>query len=347
MKKRIIYITLSAALLVTILASLSIGAMPIPLKDILLMAVQKMHLPVNYKTDAIYAGVIGNIRLPRTLLGLFTGAALGISGAAIQSVFRNPLAEPGLIGVSSGASLVAAFIIAMESVLFIQISNLLGHYLLALGAFAGGAAAAFAVYQLSRSDGRPLTAILLLAGIAINALAGALTGLLSFVAGEQQLRSITFWLLGSLAGATWEAVWVVAPFITASLILIPRLAKPLNAFALGEAQTNLLGMQADKVKTRVVLLTTLATGVSVAFTGIISFVGLLVPHILRLSAGTDNRFVLPASALLGALTLTASDLLARTIVAPLELPIGVVTALLGTPVFLYILIRDKKKLYHQ
>ncbi|MGC4232651.1 MAG: iron ABC transporter permease [Niabella sp.] len=346
-KKRIIYIVLIGALIMAVLASLCIGAMPVPLKDILLMALQKTGMPVHYKTDITYAGIISEIRLPRTLLSLLSGAALGISGAAIQSVFRNPLAEPGLIGISAGASMAAAFIIALEPLLFIQLGNLFGHYLLALGAFAGGALAVFVVYRLSKSDGAPLTTMMLLAGIAINALAGAFTGLLSFIADERQLRSITFWLMGSLAGANWKAVWVTAPFVIISLIFLPGLAKPLNTFALGEGQSNLLGMQADKVKTRVVILATLATGVSVAFTGIISFVGLLVPHILRLLAGTDNRFVIPASALLGALTLSVADLLARTIVAPLELPIGVVTAFLGTPVFLYILIKDKKRLYNR
>ncbi|MFT4204694.1 MAG: iron ABC transporter permease [Chitinophagaceae bacterium] len=347
MKQKIIYLSLTVALAVSILLSLSIGAMPIPLKDIVLMAAQKIHLPIHYTADEVYQGVIGEIRLPRTILSVSTGAALGISGAAVQGIFRNPLAEPGLIGISSGASLAAAFIIALEPVLFVHLGNLMGHYLLALGAFVGGALAAFAVYQISKSDGTPLTATMLLAGIAINALCGALTGLFSFIADEQQLRSITFWMMGSLAGATWQAVWGCVPFITIALLLLPRFAKPLNTFALGEVQTNLLGMQASKVKNRIVLLATLAVGVSVAFTGIISFVGLLVPHILRMVGVTDNRFVLPASALLGALTLTLSDLLARTVIAPMELPIGIVTAILGTPVFLYILIKDKKKLYNQ
>lgn len=346
MNKKIIYLALIVTLTITALASLSIGAMPIPLKDILLIAAKKLHLPISYKTDMLYAGVIAEIRLPRTILSLFIGAALGISGAAIQSVFRNPLAEPGLIGISSGASLAAALIIAMEAVFFTQMGNLFGHYLLAIGAFAGASAAAFAVYQLSKSKDTPSTATMLLAGIAINALCGALTGLFSFVADEQQLRSITFWLMGSLAGANWKAVAGSVPFIVIVLLLLPRLARPLNAFALGESQAGLLGMQPDKIKNRVVLLATLATGVSVAFSGIISFVGLLVPHMLRLLVGTDNRFILPASALAGALILTLSDLLARTIIAPMELPIGIVTALLGTPVFLYILIKDKRKLHH-
>ena len=189
-----------------------------------------------------------------------------------------------------------------------------------------------------------MVAAMLLAGIAINALAGALTGLISFAADDQQLRSITFWMLGSLAGASWETVYGIIPFILIPVIALPALGKKLNTFALGELQASQLGIRSDKLKKQVIVLSTLAVGTSVAVCGIIGFVGLVVPHIVRLLGGSDNRYVLPASALMGALLLTLSDMLCRILMPPMELPIGVITALLGTPVFLYILIKDKKKL---
>lgn len=343
MKHTIIYISLGLGLILATAFSISLGAMKIPLSDVVHIIGHWLGLANESVINSTYEGVIQIVRLPRVLLGLLVGASLGISGAAVQGIFRNPLAEPGLIGISAGASLLAVVIIAFEATLFAGLSNLLGYYLLAFGAFAGAGISALLVYQLSRTEGRPNVATMLLAGIAINALAGALTGLTTYMADEQQLRTITFWMLGSLGGATWETVLCLVPFSLIPLALLPLMAKPLNAFSLGEVQADLLGQRTDRVKLQVVLLSTMAVGASVAVSGIIGFVGLLVPHIVRLIGGVDNRFVLPASALLGALTLTVSDMLARTLVAPLELPIGVITALLGTPVFLYILIKDKKK----
>ena len=291
-----------------------------------------------------HEGVMNIVRIPRVLLGLLVGAALGISGTAIQGIFRNPLAEPGLIGISSGASLMAVIIIVLEISLLSGLSNLLGYYLLAFGAFSGAGIAALIVYQISRNDGKSNVATMLLAGIAINALAGALTGLITFAADDQQLRNITFWMLGSLGGATWETVIAVTPFILIPVLVLPRLGKALNAFALGEVQAAQLGLKVGLIKRNIVILATMAVGAAVSVSGIIGFVGLLVPHTIRLIIGVDNKHVLPASAMFGALMLTLSDMLCRTVIAPIELPIGVITALLGTPLFLYILIKDKKKL---
>jgi heme transport system permease protein len=321
-----------------------LGAVKIPLQDVLLIIGRKMGLFVDTAISEQYLVVMNIVRIPRVLLGVLVGAALGISGTAIQGIFRNPLAEPGLIGISAGASLLAVIIIVLEIGLLAGLSNLLGYYLLAFGAFAGAGIAALLVYQISKTDGKSNVATMLLAGIAINALAGALTGLITFAADDQQLRNITFWMLGSLGGATWETVITVSPFILIPVLLLPRLGKPLNAFALGETQAAQLGLNINSVKRNVVILATMAVGAAVAVSGIIGFVGLLVPHTIRLLIGVDNKHVLPASALCGALMLTLADLLCRTLIAPVELPIGVITALLGTPLFLYILIKDKKKL---
>lgn len=343
-KRFFIYLILSLLLVASVIVALALGAVEIPVKDVSLILAKKLGLFSSLAVDETFEGVIDLIRLPRVLLGLLVGAALGVSGAAVQGIFRNPLAEPGLIGISAGASLFAVIIIALETALLAGLSQLLGYYLLAFGAFAGAALAAVLVYQLSKTDGRPNIAGMLLAGIAINAFAGALTGLVTYLADEQQLRTITFWMLGSLGGATWDTVTALLPFVLLPVLTLPLLGKSLNAFALGEAQADQLGLRTGRVKLQVVLLSTLAVGASVAVSGVIGFVGLLVPHIIRLLGGVDNRYVVPASALFGALILTLADTVSRVAVAPIELPIGVITSLLGTPVFLYILFKDKKKI---
>ncbi|WP_316841933.1 iron ABC transporter permease [Pedobacter gandavensis] len=343
-KKASLYISLTLALFLAAAFSLGLGAVKIPVTDVLLILAKKAGLFSEYSVSIQHEGVMNIVRLPRVVLGILVGSALGISGAAVQGIFRNPLAEPGLIGISAGASLMAVIVIVLEMALFAGLSNLLGYYLLAFGAFAGAGIAAMVVYQISRTDGKSNVATMLLAGIAINALAGALTGLITYMADDQQLRNITFWMLGSLAGATWETVIAILPFVMLPVLILPYMGKALNAFALGETQANQIGLRVNRIKRNVVILSTLAVGASVAVSGIIGFVGLLVPHTIRLLIGVDNKYVLPASALMGALMLTLADMLCRTIIAPIELPIGVITALLGTPLFLYILIKDKKKL---
>ncbi|RAV28324.1 FecCD family ABC transporter permease [Sinomicrobium soli] len=343
-RKSIIYAILTTGLFIAILFSLGMGAMKIPVTDIPGILAGSSGLFTGLTTDDDLAGnVLSYVRMPRVLLGVLVGAALGISGAAVQGIFRNPLAEPGLIGISAGASLFAALVIGMESVLLVSIGQFLGYYLLAFAAFAGAGLAAILVYRFSRTDGRPDIATMLLAGIAINALAGALTGLISYLADEQQLRTITFWMLGSLGGASWKMVLGIFPFVLVPVLALPLFGKGLNLFAIGERQAEQAGTDPGKIKNAVIIFSTLSVGACVSVSGIIGFVGLLVPHIVRLLGGVDHRFVLPASALLGALVLTVSDMLARVLAAPLELPIGVITALLGAPVFLYILYRDKKK----
>lgn len=344
MKTSIFYLILLLALLSAFTLSLGVGAMRIPLSDVVLILGNRLGVIDTDKVSIQYKTVIEIVRLPRVIMGITVGAALGISGAAVQGIFRNPLAEPGLIGISAGASLMAVGIIALEISMFSMLSNIAGYYLLVFGAFAGAVLAALLVYQLSKTEGRSNVATMLLAGIAVNALAGATTGLITYLANEQQLRNITFWMLGSLGGATWEILGALFPFVVVAIILLPRMGKALNAFALGEAQGDHLGLNISKVKRNVIVLSTMAVGASVAVSGIIGFVGLLVPHTVRLFIGVDHKHVLPGSALLGAFILTVADMVARTIIAPVELPIGVITALLGTPLFLYILIKDKKKI---
>ena len=288
--------------------------------------------------------VFVNIRLPRLLLGVAAGAALGLSGALMQGLFRNPLADPGLIGVSSGAALAAGVTIVLGSLWFPDLPRTLGSWTLVVMAFAGSLAVTLLVYGLSQHDGATRVSLMLLAGIAINALAGAGLGFLTFLASDEQLRSIQFWLLGSLGGARWSAVALVCSAVGVALVAGLRLARPLNALALGEAQAALLGVPVERVKAVAVLVTALAVGAVTATTGIIGFVGLMAPHGVRLLAGPDHRAVLPGSALLGAALVLLADSVARTAVKPAELPLGVLTAFVGVPFFLLLLRHFKSRL---
>jgi iron complex transport system permease protein len=211
-----------------------------------------------------------------------------------------------------------------------------------LAAFTGALLTTMIVYRLSTIAGQTVVATLLLAGIAINALAQAFSGFLTFYATDTQIRSLTFWKLGSLGGATWASVLIAAPFILIPILIFPRLSRALNALLLGESEAGHLGFDVERVKMFVIILAALSVGVSVAVSGLISFVGLVVPHLLRLMIGPDHRRLLPGSALLGASLLLGADLIARTLVAPAELPIGVLTAITGAPFFLWLLLRDRK-----
>jgi iron complex transport system permease protein len=288
--------------------------------------------------------VFFNIRLPRLLLGVASGAALGLSGALMQGLFRNPLADPGLIGVSSGAALAAGATIVMGSLWFPDLPRTLGSWTLVVMAFAGSLLVTTLVYTLSQQDGGTRVGLMLLAGIAINALAGAGLGYLTFLASDEQLRSLQFWLLGSLGGARWSAVTLVSSVVLGAVVAGITLARPLNAIALGEAQAALLGVPVERVKRFAVLVTAVAVGAVTATTGIIGFVGLVAPHCVRLIAGPDHRVVLPGSALLGAALVLIADSVARTAVKPAELPLGVLTAFVGVPFFLLLLRHFRSRL---
>lgn len=284
-----------------------------------------------------------SIRLPRVLLGALVGAALSIAGASIQGLFRNPLAEPGLIGISSGAGLFAVIMIVLEARFFGVLTVVFGYYALSAAAFTGACLACFVVYRIAMKNGKADITALLLAGIAINALAGSFTGLLTYLATDEQLRNITFWSMGSLGGANWKVVSGILPFVVIPVIALPYFGKALNAMALGEAQAAHMGVNVTGVKRATILLATLGVGASVAVSGLIGFVGLVVPHILRMAFSADNRLVIPGSAILGASILVLADLLARTLVAPAELPIGILTAIIGSPIFIYIILSERRK----
>ncbi|MEM6495272.1 MAG: iron ABC transporter permease, partial [Pseudomonadota bacterium] len=286
--------------------------------------------------------VLFDLRLPRTLLAMFVGAALAVSGAMMQGLFRNPLADPGLIGVSAGAALAAIATIALSDTLLRFWASALGPYALPLSAFFGGLVTTFLLMMVAGRGGQMMMATLLLAGIAFGALAGAVSGLIAYSSDDRELRDLTLWQMGSMTGASWEKVGAIAPFALLIVIALGGLVRSLNGLALGEAEAFHLGINVERAKLIIVCVTAAAVGSAVAVAGIIGFVGIVVPHFVRLIAGADHRIVLPASAIAGAALVLVADVIARTIVAPSELPIGIVMALLGAPVFLHLVLRQSR-----
>lgn len=332
---------LAVALVLVMLIALSIGQVTIPVKDIVMIMLYKAGLSAQ-EPDTVFETVLWSIRLPRIIMTVLIGAALAISGAAMQGLFRNLLVEPGLIGVSSGAALAVVTFVVFGSFLFT--GSALGMSLvMPVAAFVGGFVATMLVMKIGQQLGKTNIAILILGGVAINALAGALMGLVIFYADENQLRMFTFWTLGDLGGASWQKVLITAPVLILSSVWMLTYQFPLNAIAIGEAEAFHMGVDVERVKKSIVFFSALAVGVGVSLAGIIGFIGLVVPHLVRVIFRADNRLVLPASLLGGPILLLLADLLARTLVAPTELPIGVVTALIGAPFFIFLLIRANHK----
>ena len=332
-------LVLLSGLFISALVATGHGAVPVSGAEVLAIIGEQLGLyPLSgLEQQSVY--IISEIRLPRVVLAMLVGAALAVSGTAMQGLFRNPLADPALIGISSGSALVAAAVIASGWVMGDGILRLLS---LPIAAFIGGLLTTWFIYRLATVEGTTSVASMLLAGIAFNALAGAGTGLFSYFADDATLRSITFWTMGSLGGANWQQVMVVAPILLAVLVLLPLRARALNVMLLGEAEAGHLGFRVQRVKQGIVVLVALAVGTAVSISGIIGFVGLVVPHLLRLTMGPDHRFLMPASIFCGALLLLLADLLARTLVSPAELPIGIVTAIIGSPFFLWLLWQQRK-----
>jgi len=326
---------LSAALLVGCLLSAGLGAYDIPLGDVLSSLQHRVGLG-GQALDRVAESVLWNVRLPRVTLALLVGSSLGCAGALMQGVFGNPLAEPGVIGISSGAAVGAVASIALGLTFF-------GNWTITVCAFVSGLATVLLVYVLSRSGGRTEVVTLILTGIAVNAFAGALIGLFIFFADNAQITQITFWQLGSLSQATWPKVLAVLPCAALGLLVAPFHARKLDLLALGERPARHLGVDVERLRIVLVLVVALLTAAAVAVAGIISFVGLLVPHLLRMANGPGHRFLVPGSALGGALVLVAGDLAARTVADPAELPLGVLTALFGSPFFFWLLRRTRRR----
>jgi iron complex transport system permease protein len=295
----------------------------------------------SVERDALGRNVFLQLRLPRVLLSALTGAVLGVSGTIMQGLFRNPIVEPGLAGTSAGAALGASLVFVLGGTS--AFAAPLGSLAVPLMAFAGAFAATMLVYRVSATFGKVNVFTLLLAGIAVNAVCGAGTGFLSYVARDPQARNITFWNLGTFTTADWRGVIVVAVTFTVCFALTLRDARALNALMLGEDEAALLGMDPQRLIIRLLVLNTLMVATATAMVGVIAFVGLVVPHVLRMLKSSDYAFLLPASALLGALAMVVVDVAARLIIPPAELPVGIITAVIGAPVFLWILMLQQRR----
>lgn len=311
-------LSLILSLITSLVLCVHLGAVSLPLSA--------WHCTTTDCQSAAY--ILWQIRLPRLLGALFIGAALAISGAAMQGLFRNPLVDPGIIGISSGAALTAALYIVIIQPLLPQS---VGLYALPIAAFLGGWLVTFALYLLSQRNGQLHIAVMLLIGIALAAFTGALTGILIYIADDNQLRTLTFWSMGSLASMNWKMLAIIASVVCICSPLIWREHRALNALTLGEEDAQYIGFEIAKVKRRLVFYVALLTGTSVACVGAIGFVGLVVPHLMRLSGGSNHRNLLPNSLICGAVLLIIADTLARTLASPAEIPIGIFTALFGAP----------------
>lgn len=334
-RARALHIWLALFFLAVALFSLTVGA-----SQVSLWAVAGKLLegtPLSRMEEVI----LFNVRLPRLLMGALVGAALAVSGVVMQGLFRNPLADPGLVGVSAGASLGAILAIVLGAFFPAAVRQLVGAHLLPLSAFVGAWLVTLVLYRVSTRHGRTSVATMLLAGIALSAMTGAAGGILVYMADDAQLRDLTFWGMGSLSGASWAKLALAAPLILICVAVAARLGHGLNGLALGEAAAAHIGINVQRMKNTAVFLAAAATGAAVAISGGIGFIGIVVPHLLRLASGPDHRPLAINAALLGASLLIIADMIARVIIAPAELPIGIITAVLGSPVFLWILLRQR------
>jgi iron complex transport system permease protein len=330
-------------LVVVLLSAIAFGAVHIRFAD---MISSLKHFFSGQNPANIHEGVFIQLRLPRVLLCAITGAILSVSGVLMQGLFRNPIVEPGLVGTSAGAAFGASFVFALGTKLSPELKTTIGPFLVPIFAFGGGMLATYAVYSLAKNITRISIMSLLLIGIAINAVGLSGTGFMSYIARDPQARSITFWNLGTFSGASWSQVFIVGAAAAIIFILSFRLSKQLNALLLGEEEAGYIGVDTNKLKRRVMIFNTVMVSVATAFVGVISFVGLIVPHVLRLLIGSDNKKLLPASMIAGALLLTLADMGARLLLAPAEIPIGIITSLVGAPVFI-ILLKSYNILQHK
>ena len=325
---------LAALLIITALVSIRYGAVSISIGE-MTSALQKILRRTD--TLTLQERIFIDLRLPRALLCIVVGASLAVGGTVMQALFRNPIVEPGLIGTSSGAAFGAALCFVLGATFKFET----GGWTLPLMACLGGFLATALVFLLSQSKqtGKSSIAALLLTGMAVNALFMSGVGFMSYIARDPQARSITFWGLGNLSGASWSIVKIVATTTILCTLAAARYAKSLNALMLGEEEAQFLGVNIRRLRLTVLLINVVMIAVATAFVGVISFVGLIVPHLLRLIKGSDNRALIPNSALLGGILLSAADILSRMLLRPAELPIGIVTSVIGVPLFIFLLHR--------
>ena len=327
---------LSAALLVAVVLAAGRGQLDVAPAEVVGSLLHRLGLdagpmPAHPQGDV----TLWTVRFPRVVMAAVAGAALATAGALMQGIFGNPLAEPGVVGVSAGAALAAATVIVFDL-------TVAGSWTIALFAFLGGLVKTVAVYLLSRDGGRTEVVTLVLTGIAINAVASAGLAFLLFLGDQQAREEIVFWQLGSLNGSRWEQVWVAAPLMVVGLVVAMLMSRRLDLLALGDRAARHVGVDVERLRMGAIVVVALLTAAAVAFCGIIAFVGLVVPHLVRLLSGPGHRLLVPASALGGALLLVVADLGARTLVAYADLPIGMLTSLVGGPFFFWLIRRARR-----
>ncbi|MEI8136587.1 MAG: iron ABC transporter permease [Bacteroidota bacterium] len=328
------FLILLVLLIVIFLMSMKYGAVYIGM-DELISSLAKYFKGIDDMT--LNERIFLQIRLPRAILSVFVGATLAVGGVLMQALFRNPIVEPGLVGTSSGAAFGAAFYFVLGGIFKFNA----GEWTLPIAACAGGILSTSLVFLLSQSKqtGKSSIVALLLTGIAINALFMSGVGFLSYIARDPQARSITFWNLGTLSGASWHSVLIIGTTTLLGITIALQYAKHLNALMIGEEEAQYLGINIKRLKLMVLLINVVMVAIATAFVGVISFVGLIVPHLLRIINGSDNRYLIRNGALLGAILLSMSDFTARMLLSPAELPIGIVTSVIGVPVFIILLRR--------
>lgn len=319
---------------IVMLAAIGFGAVSIRPEE---MLSSLKHFFQRKPSANIYEGVFLELRLPRVLLCAITGAILAVSGVLMQGLFRNPIVEPGLTGTSAGAAFGASFIFVLGSNISPSFKSAIGPFLVPLFAFAGGLLATYIVYALAKREKHVSITSLLLVGMTVNAMGLSGVGFMSFIARDPQARSITFWGLGNFSGASWLQVFIVGAAALIVFIISSYFSKQLNALLLGEEEANYLGVDTRKLKSTILILNTAMVSVATAFVGVISFVGLIVPHIIRLMMGSDNKILIPASMIIGALLLTLADMAARLLLAPAEIPVGIIISVVCAPAFIFLL----------
>ena len=325
-RQRHLLLTFLISLIVSALLAVTIGSFKISVFDILLG-----------KLDELGSTILYTIRMPRVMLAAFVGASLAISGACLQGLFRNPLADPGLIGVSAGAALGAAFAIVFSS-RFISL-DFLDPYLIPFSAIIGSASVIIILFFITKGFGYDGVTYMLLAGIAVNAIAGVGIGVLTYISDDSELRSLTFWTMGSFGGVTWPLIMPAIVVILFSIVWIIGLSRKLDLIQLGDVEASRLGINIKKVRFGVIISSAVVVGISVALSGMIGFVGLVVPHLVRILGGVNHLYVLIGSAIFGSILMVISDMMCRVIISPAELPVGLITSGLGSPFFLWLIFK--------
>ena len=335
-KKKILFLCLTILLLLVIIAGLEWGAVSVNHQEMLSALENYYH---GKKPSSIHEGVFLYLRLPRILLCAMAGGILSITGVYMQGLFRNPLVEPGMIGTSAGAALGASIVFVLGGLLPISFKEFLGPWLTPIFAFIGAGVFTYIVHALSNNKNKVSVLHILLVGLAINALAMSGTGFMTYLARDPQARSINFWSLGTFTGADWKQVKVLFILLVIALIASFYFIKPLNAFLLGEEEASMIGIDFRKTRRTILIVNTLLVAIITSFVGVIGFIGLIVPHISRILVGSNHKYLLTTAMLVGAIMLSLSDIAARLLLAPAEIPIGIITSLIGAPIFIVLLRR--------